>query len=96
MARVTDTFMRNVLCPVCQEEIGRQTALSEPGSRPHPGAFSLCYYCASPLRYETGPLGNLVLRLITEDEAAAFARSGGRTYQDVLRALIAGRARASG
>lgn len=80
-------------CPVCQEEVPMQTSLRNPLVKMRPGDFSLCYYCASPLRCAQGTFGDLALRLITEEEAPVFARAGGRAIQDVLRAMISGRER---
>lgn len=61
-------------CPHC--EAVNDAHASDPGdSPPEPGHLSMCIYCEQVGVFDTDPLGRLIIRKPTEDEAAELAGS---------------------
>lgn len=66
--------MTTTTCPACGRTNdchgSTQTPLPKP---PKPGDYSICWGCHAVAMFDTGPLGNLVVRGLTRAEADAFA-----------------------
>lgn len=77
-------------CPHCGKPLdaaGPPTA--EPSRPPTDGDFLICFGCAEPSIFQTGPLG-VYLRKPTAGELAEFAREHGQ-HAARLRAFLNGR-----
>lgn len=57
-------------CPVCTERVDAVTGIDNPDVQPRPGDVSICFYCATVLRFDT----ELLLYAPDADEVAELKR----------------------
>lgn len=55
-------------CPMCGAQMEGATGIGESGAGPFPGAWTICLYCGSILRFDD----RLAVRLATADEVRAL------------------------
>lgn len=67
-------------CPSCGSGNTEHTSVTQPGTRPKPGDWTICFYCAAVCEF--GPEPDLEPRLVTAAELAA-------ADEDVRRAVSA-------
>lgn len=90
---------RVIPCPTCGRPNDSHDG-ARPGAEPKPGDLALCWGCAQPAMFTEGPLGDLRLRVCTDDEvaqvmtdpavlAALAAMAGCRTPDEALAWLHA-------